>query len=183
MLSFFKELFNAGKKLKLAESKILQLESEQQSLQMDIAERDRLVTELRNSLYLLEQKQQKMIDSVLANQMESVMTEAAASMAQLFTQEHLLKNEGKPIQAKDVLAVAMKLVRTFESSGVKIEGTIAETTSFDANRHDLLSVNESVADGEPVVIRMPAVKFGERVIRKMMVSRVVAISEPSQGAV
>jgi hypothetical protein len=50
------------------------------------------------------------------------MADVAAPVAQLFTQAHLLEVEGKPVQAKDALAVAKRLVRALEAVVVRFAG-------------------------------------------------------------
>ena len=112
------------------------------------------------------------VDEAVQAQMERLLADAAAPVAQLLTQAHLLEVEGKPVQARDVLAVAKRLVRTLEDNGLTLEGSVGETTPFDPNRHEPLSADASPAEGQPVVVRFVGVAYQGKLLRKAGVGTV-----------
>ena len=169
MFAFLKELFASARKLRDAEARILEFESALQSAKLDLEEKDEQIDRLQQELKRSSQKQESTIRGVVSNQMEQLFQEASAPVAQLATQAHLINAEGRALMGKDVVPVAMRLVRCLETAGLRLEGVIGSEENFNSERHDLTSLNDEVNEGSPVVVRMPAVIFGEQVLRKMAV--------------
>jgi molecular chaperone GrpE (heat shock protein) len=111
------------------------------------------------------------VAEAVQEQVERLLSDAAAPVTQLLTQAHLLEVEGKPVQAKDVLAVAKRLVRALEDNGLTLEGSVGETVPFDPNRHEPLSGDAALMPGEAVVVRFVGVSYQGRVIRKAGVAK------------
>jgi molecular chaperone GrpE (heat shock protein) len=84
----------------------------------------------------------------------------------LLTQAHLLKVEGRPVQANDILAVATRLVRVLQDQGLAVEGGVGESVEFDPNRHEVLSAEEKISPGEAVIIRLVGVSYQGKLLRK-----------------
>ena len=59
-----------------------------------------------------------LVTEAVQAQVEQLLADAATPVAQLLTQAHLLETEERPVQAKDALAVAKRLVRTLEDHGL-----------------------------------------------------------------
>src|SRR5262249_15991736 len=76
----------------------------------------------------------------------------AGGGGELVTQAHLLEAEGKPVQARDVVAVARRLVRVLEGEGLTLEGRVGERVAFDPGRHAPLG-GDAGGPGPPVVVR------------------------------
>ena len=143
----------------------LESEKEIQNLRLELTERDRLIDRLKQQLEQQRTSENNNINSAVQNQIEQLLTDAAAPVTQLLTQAHLLE-QGKPVQAKDVLLVAKRLIRSLEDNGLTIVGQVGETVSFDSNLHEPLSANSEVSSGAEVVVRFAGVSYRGKVIRK-----------------
>ncbi|MBX9568395.1 MAG: hypothetical protein K2X77_05840 [Candidatus Obscuribacterales bacterium] len=171
MLALLKELFGFREKPdNEAAAKILKLESSVQSLTLDLSEKERQIQILREEIARIESKRESTIESVVSTHLESFIADVAPAIAQIVTQEHLLNVEAKPIQAKDITTVAMRLVRSLEEKGMKLDGAIGEQVAFDSNKHDLVSMGESATEeGANVTVRMPGVIYQGRILKKIAV--------------
>jgi molecular chaperone GrpE (heat shock protein) len=86
----------------------------------------------------------------------------------------LLETEGHPVQAKDVMVVAKRLVRVLEDNGLKLAGNVGETVRFDPNHHEPLSAGASPKQGEHVVVRFVGVAYRGKLLRKAGIEKVEA---------
>ena len=145
--------------------KLLTLERELQNLRLELTERDQLIDKLKQQLEQQRTSENNNIDSAVQNQIEQLLTDTAAPVTQLLTQAHLLE-QGKPVQAKDVLLVAKRLIRTLEDNGLTIVSQVGETVSFDSNLHEPLSASTEVSLGAEIVVRFAGVSYQGKVIRK-----------------
>ena len=166
MFSRLKKWFGkASTSQPLSDEKLLTLEREIQNLRLELTERDRLIDKLKQQLEQQRTSENNNIDSAVKNQIEQLLTDTAAPVTQLLTQAHLLE-QGKPVQAKDVLIVAKRLIRTLEDNGLTILSQVSETVSFDSNLHEPLSAITSITPGAEVVVRFAGVSYQGKVIRK-----------------
>src|SRR5215475_368731 len=131
----------------------LALKREAQRLRLEMEEREKLVASLKGELERQRNGLSAYIDEAVRARIERLMTGVAAPVAQLLTQAHLLEVEGRPVQAKDVLAVAKRLVRALEDEGLTLDGRVGESVSLDPNRHEPVGGNASIAPGQSGVIR------------------------------
>jgi molecular chaperone GrpE (heat shock protein) len=145
--------------------KNLILEREIQNLKLELTERDQLIDKLKQQLEQQRTTESNNIDSAVQNQIEQLLADTAASVTQLLTQAHLLE-QGKPVQAKDVLLVAKRLIRTLEDNGLTLTGKVGETVPFDSNLHEPLSASTTITPDTDVVVRFAGVAYQGKVIRK-----------------
>ena len=162
MLNWLKQIF---KKPSSDSEQILTLEREIQNLRLELTERNQLIDQLKQQLEQQRTSEKNNINSAVQNQIEQLLTDAAAPVTQLLTQTHLLE-QGKPVQAKDVLLVAERLIRTLEDNSLTVVGQVGKTVSFDSNLHEPLSANSEVSPGVKVVVRFAGVSYQGKVIRK-----------------
>jgi len=168
MFAFFRDLFKSTQELKEARKRILALESEIASLKMEMQEQDRILKQVRGDLELAEKKTEGTVKGKFEQQMEVLARDLASPMVQLKTQQHL--STQRQIQAKDVLAVAMRMVQSIESIGIKFLGNIGEKVKFDSTAHEELNMNGTLNEGCSAQISMPGISYNERVIRKIAVT-------------
>lgn len=171
MLGLLKSLFCPAKaSANVSAERVLELEALAQSLKLDIAERERQNQILKQELERVHDKQLNTIDKVVSDEIENLIADMAPAIAQIVTQHHLLNVESKPLQARDVIAVAMRLVKSLEASGMKLDGKIGESVLFDCNKHELINMGGSEqGEGQMVIVRMPAVTLNGRMLKKMAV--------------
>ena len=101
-----------------------------------------------------------------AESLQEVMNDVASTASQLLTQAHLLEEEEKPLQARDILRVAKCLVSTLEHHGLHFYGEIGETTTFDPSTHHLIAVETCMNEGDYVVIRFPGATFRGTIVHR-----------------
>ena len=165
MLKLFKKIFKQSIPATPDEQITLDLEREIQNLRLELTERDQSINKLKQQLEQQRTSENSNIDSAVQNQIEQLLTDTAAPVTQLLTQAHLL-DEGKPVQAKDVLLVAKRLIRTLEDNGLTIVGQVGETVSFDSNLHEPLSAHSEISSDLEVVVRFVGISYQGKVIRK-----------------
>jgi molecular chaperone GrpE (heat shock protein) len=147
------------------DEQVLNLEKEIQNLRLELKERDQLIDKLKQQLEHQRTSESNNIATAIHNQIEQLLADTAAPVTQLLTQAHLVE-QGKPVQAKDVLLVAKRLIRTLEDNGLTLTGKVGETVPFDSNLHEPLSASTTITPGTDVVVRFAGVAYQGKVIRK-----------------
>lgn len=135
-------------------------------LRLELRERERDVAALKAELERRRAGEESRLSEAAALQWERLVTDAAGPVAQLLTQAHLLEAEEKPVQARDVLAVARRLVRVLQEAGLGVEEEVGRRVSFDPNRHEALSSEARLAPGEEVEVRVVGISYRGRVLRR-----------------
>lgn len=146
--------------------------AEAQSLRVELLERDRLIQTLKQELERARSGEQERVHEIVEARLERLMSGAAAPVAQLLTQIHLFEAEGKPVQTKDVLAVAKRIVRALEDEGLSILSGVGETVAFDPNYHQPLGTQGPLAQSEKAVVRLVGISYRGKVLRKASVEKV-----------
>jgi molecular chaperone GrpE (heat shock protein) len=144
---------------------LLALRREAQDLRLQLEERSRQLTALQKERERQQADQETRAAEAVQAKVERLLAEAAGPVTQLLTQAHLLEAEGKPVQARDVLAVARRLVRVLEEEGLTLDGRPGEQVAFDPNRHAPLA-GETQSPGAAAVVRFAGVGYRGRVLRK-----------------
>lgn len=140
-------------------------ENEVRALKLELAERDRQIIQLKSDLERhRQQADMRGAESVQA-QLVQLFVEVATPVSQLQTQAHLLEAENKPVQARDILTVARRLVRTLEDNGLLLENRVGEQVPFDPDLHELLA-GTAPQQGRPVIVRFPGVAYRGKLLRK-----------------
>ena len=165
-MSWLKHLFGSEPTTNNA----LDLRSEVQALRLELAERDARIAALEKQADA--GRSSESVDGLVEGRLARWLESAAAPASQLKTQAHLVEVEGKPVEARDVLAVSRQLVRVLEDAGLRFEGKVGDVADFDPDHHRPLG-QASLARGDRVRIRFVAVRLGERVIHKAAVDKAV----------
>jgi molecular chaperone GrpE (heat shock protein) len=166
MLNWLKQLWQ---KPQTDDEQRLILERELQNLRLELTERDRKLANLKQELERQRSSENTRINAAIQREIEQLLSDIASPVSQLLTQGHLLEVEGKPVQAKDILTVAKRLICTLEDRGLSINGKISETLPFEPNYHQPLSSNLDLAVGTPVVIKIVGVSYQGKMIKKATV--------------
>jgi molecular chaperone GrpE (heat shock protein) len=149
---------------------LLALKREARELRLQLEERSRQLAALQKERERQQTAEETHAAEAVQAKVERLVAEAAGPVTQLLTQAHLLEAEGKPVQARDVLAVARRLVRVLEEEGLTLDGRPGERAAFDPNRHAPLA-GAAPAPGTAVVVRFAGVGYRGRVLRKAGVER------------
>lgn len=149
----------------LPDERRLAVESELQKIRLELAAYEKRLTELRDDLERYQTNESARTEAAIHARLELLLTEVAAPVAQLLTQAHPLEVESQPVQTKDVLAVAQRLVRVLEDEGLTLEGCVGETVSYDPNHHEPLS-GATFATGQAVMVRSVGLAYRGKLLRK-----------------
>ena len=157
-----------------ADERLLALAREAQILRLELAEREKILANLEAALERQHRDEDRRVSEAVQHQIERLPAEAATPLTHLLTQAHLLEVASKPLQAKDVLAVAKRVIRVLEQGGLKLEGNVGDVLSFDPDRHDPLSADLTIGAGQSVVVRFAGVTFRDKLLRRARVEPVEA---------
>lgn len=147
----------------------LRLENEAQALRMDLAARDQNIAHLKQEVERLRARQDHLVSEAVTAQIEGLFADLAAPASQMMTQAELLENQNKPVQARDVLSVARRLVRAAERRGMQFEGCVGEQVAYDPNRHAPLNAETAPQVGQTVTIRFVGVTYQGKILQKAIV--------------
>ena len=145
--------------------RLLEAERQAQELRLEVRAAERLAESLRNDLERARQAESTGVSSALEGRTEQLLTQASTPAAQLMAQAHLLEDEGRPVEARDVLAVAKRLVSALTEVGLVFEGAAGEAAVYDPNRHEPLG-GSAPRVGQRIVIRLPGCSFNGRLLKR-----------------
>jgi molecular chaperone GrpE (heat shock protein) len=151
--------------------------NELQTLRIEQAGNKRTIEHLTQEIDRLRNQQQEFIQLTLAKELEGLYKDMAAPASQLLTQTYLIENQGKALQAQDILAVSRRLVKAMERHGIVFEGQVGEKVFFDPGKHILIQPGKMGTPGQPVVIRFCGVSFAGNIIHKAIVEQEPACQE------
>lgn len=166
MSGWFDNLFSKKDPVPAQENQLLELEREIQSIKLELAERDTRIARLQAELERSQTASEDQVNDRISAFSERLIEAAAAPASQLMAQAYLLEVEGKPLQAKDILAVARRLVDALNDTGMRLSGSPGEEARFNPEVHALLASTGPVSPGTRVRIRFPGVSFNGKIVRK-----------------
>jgi molecular chaperone GrpE (heat shock protein) len=143
------------------------LEGETQHLRLELEDRERQLERLKNETTRLRVSAQELGEAARSAQMERILADSAAPVAQLMTQAYLLDVQGRPLQARDVLAVARRLIQVLEEQGMQVVGKIGEIQPFDPDRHEPMASGLSIEPGTPVTVRFVGIAYQDHLLKKL----------------
>lgn len=151
---------------------LLALRQQLQSAQLELEARARAIRGLNAELDAMRARQDERARESAGSQLESVLRDAATPAAQLAAQAYLLEQQGKPVQARDILNVARRLLRALEKHGLTLDGEPGGEVRFDPDRHTPLSAQSGLQPGQRVVVRFPGASFDGRMLTRAAVEAV-----------
>lgn len=147
------------------------LNSRIRELELELAEREAVIKRLQAELENQRAGQKDQLSDQLRGELEPLFAAAAAPAVQLLTQAYLLEEKGRPVQARDVLLVARRLLRALQDRGLEISGRPGEIVAFDSNSHAPLNAANPLIAGEQVCIRIPGAAYRGKNLVKAGVER------------
>ena len=145
---------------------MLAAEREAQELRLELTERDKTMAAMREALARSQDQERSRAAAELQARFERLLSALAAPAAQVLMQGALLEAGSRPIESKDVLSVAKRLVRALEDEGLRFEGDVGATVDFDPNHHEPLSGSQALTPGQAVLVRVPGVSFHGKILRR-----------------
>lgn len=152
--------------------RVLTLERELPGLRLTLAERDHSLERLRSDLARERDNARDHGDEVARADVRRLLEATATPVVQLVTLSHLRAGGATEVAAKDVLDVAMRLVRALRQEGLALLGAVGETEPFDPARHDPLSTSTPLRPGQPVAVRFVGLSHQGRILRRAGVEAV-----------
>lgn len=137
------------------------------------ANAQRMIDQLRADLAREREAGGRLAEALSDARMGALMTQLAGPVAQALTQIHLL-DAGRPIDARDALAVSGRLAAALADAGLVADTVPGAVVGYDPSIHDALPAPEPISIGAPVVIRQPGMRYGGRVLRRGLVERSAA---------
>lgn len=163
-LNWMKQWFNASPATK--DERVFALQRELQVVRLELQEREQTLSRLQQEIERQRSGSSARLGEAVQVHFEQLLADAAGPVSQLATQAHLLEVEGKPVQARDVLAVAKRLVHLLEDHGLVLVGQVGQAASFDPNQHDVIQSGLTLTPGQRVVIRFAGVAYQGKLLRK-----------------
>jgi molecular chaperone GrpE (heat shock protein) len=157
----------SGEAARAAEEARLTAETAVAALRLELEEAHRRGEALRREVDAERAARADAVAAGMAARLEPLLTDAAALLGQLALQARLLE-EGKPVGASDVLALAGALAHLFERQGLIALAAAGDREPYDPARHQPLG-QASPAAGTEVVVRIPGYRLAGKILRKSMV--------------
>ena len=167
MLTWLKSIFLPSSPP--ASESTLALQTELQTLRLELAERETAIATLKQDLERQRQGETSRIEAARQSAIENLFEQIAPPLSQLLTQTHLVEQQGKTVQPQDILTVTKRLIRTLETSGLTLTNAVGDTVPFNPNLHQPLSSNQEIPSGTSVVIKMPGLGYGQKNLKKALV--------------
>ena len=161
----------SANELKVALLRVSELERELQFAKLDLEETTAQLTAAQHDLKLQNQQSVDLRDIGIRDKVRAMFQELAGPLTQLLTQNHIQHVQGKSLNPKDVNATVTRLVASLKNYGLEISEDIGSTTLFDPNKHDPLTIDDTIEAGEEVLIRMYGIGFEGKILRLAAVSR------------
>jgi molecular chaperone GrpE (heat shock protein) len=155
----------------------LAAESAAAALRLEVEEARQQIAALRRELDAERAGRADAVQAAVASQMEPALADAASFIGQLALQASLIE-QGKPVAARDVMALARNLSRAFEKLGLVPLAAVGDTAVFNPGLHQPLGTS-SPAAGSPVVVKIPGSRLDGKIVRKSLVEPSTLNSQPS----
>ncbi|HVN53494.1 MAG TPA: hypothetical protein VMT46_04115 [Anaerolineaceae bacterium] len=149
----------------------LSLEREIQALHIALDEKVKTIQHLSLELERARFDSAGNAQEIADHRIETVLVEAGRPAVMIMTQAHLLE-QGRQVQARDVLNAARSLVRSLEGLGLIFVGQAGEVAAFDPNLHLVSAAGIDIPLGAPVRILVSGVQYGGKILSKSIVEKV-----------
>lgn len=172
MKNWFSHLFSPSHPAETAQPAaydFLMLQNELQSLRLELDSRDQTIADLKQQIERQRARQAEVIEETASARLERLFADVAAPVSQILTQADLLENQGKPLQAGDVLTVARRMIRALERHGLTIDSQPGQLSAYDPDRHVPLDAGRTPQPGDPVTVRFAGVTYQGKTLYKAVV--------------
>jgi molecular chaperone GrpE (heat shock protein) len=161
----------------VADDARLAAEAATAALRLQLQETQQQTAALRRDLDAARAGSAAAVSTAVAARLEPALADAAARLGQLALQARLLE-EGKPIAAADVMALAQALARALERTGLIPLAAVGDRLPFNPDQHQPLH-GPAPAAGSLVVVRIPGYQLDGKTLRKTFVETIGGSSCPT----
>lgn len=152
----------------------LTLKKELQEARLELVAHDQAIAHLTHELESMRARQSEFSRETATNQLETLFRDAAGPTAQLITQAYLVDVLARPVQPRDILHVARRLVRILEKHGLTVEGAPGDEAEYNPDFHIPLGNGSNIVPGQRVIIRIPAISFAGQLLARAGVEAIEA---------
>lgn len=138
------------------------------SLEMDLAERDRQIAEMRSEYGTLELAKERAAAGAGQEELEKLFKRLSGTLANLAALRAMAES-GQEVEAGDLLSLVRSLEKELIRAGLEPIGQVGQATEFDVASHQRMS-GGAVRAGTPVTVQLPGYRLGQRVLMKALVS-------------
>jgi molecular chaperone GrpE (heat shock protein) len=161
--------------LEKVRQRILDLERELQYIKLEHEETKSALLETAHDLNLQNKQAAESKEREIRDRFKTLFQDLAGPVAQLLTQDHIQNVQGKTLNAKDVQAISNRLIQGLRNHGLEISEEVGSVVLFNETKHEPLTLDDTIEEGDQVIVRMCAVSFEGKVLRR------AAISKPSKS--
>jgi hypothetical protein len=154
-----------------ARQRILDLERELQYIKLEQEETKSLLLATTHDLNLQNKQAAESKDREIRDRFKSLFQDLSGPIAQLLTQDHIQNVQGKTLNAKDVQAISNRLIQGLRNHGLEISEEVGSVVLFNETKHEPLTLDDTIEEGDQVIVRMCAVSFEGKVLRRAAVSK------------
>lgn len=148
----------------------VQLRARVASLEMDLAERDRRISEMRSEYAALEEAKGRAASTAGDERLDRLFRKMAGPLANLAALAAAAE-AGEEVEVGDLLSLIRSLEKELGRAGLERIGHVGEQTQFDVACHQRMS-GGAVEAGTLVTVHLPGYRAGDKVLAKAMVSAV-----------
>jgi len=138
------------------------------SLEMDLAEREKQIEQMRSEYAALELAKERALAGAGQEQLEKLFKKLSGSLANLMALTALAE-ASREVEVTDLIQLIKGLEKELNRAGLEAIGRPGEKTFFQTSCHQRMS-GEAVQSGIPVTVHIPGYRLGEKVLLKAMVS-------------
>lgn len=165
MANWLKSIFQKERE----SERVQQLEREIHSLRAMLEDQDRVVANLTKELQQHRKEAEFRVMRSAQAVIEKLMADVAASVTKLNSQIYVVEEQKRPLNVKDVIAVAKQILSVLQKYGLRLEGYVGELTSYDPDHHAPLKKDALVGQAEPVIVRFVGVGYRGKLLCKARV--------------
>lgn len=148
---------------------LLELQTQLRSLQMQLDASQAAARQYQQENERLRARQAQLAAETAAAHLEALLQEMAAPAAQILTQASLVETQNRPVQARDILLVARRMVGALERQGMKFDETVGQQVPFNPDRHTPINPESATHPGQMVTVRVVTVLYRGSIIHKGVV--------------
>ena len=138
------------------------------SLELDLRERDQRIEQMKAEYAHLQGLKEKVSEASGRQQIERLFQKLAGPLSNLVALTAMAE-AGKDVAATDLAQLIRGAEAELARAGLEPVGRVGEQVPFQPGRHQRMS-GGAVRDGLAVTVQIPGYVFGERVLRKAMVT-------------
>jgi molecular chaperone GrpE (heat shock protein) len=138
------------------------------SLEMDLAERDKRIDEMRSEYATLQTAKERTSVGAGQDQLERLFKKLAGPLANLSVLTAMAET-GREVEVGDLAQLIKGLEKELARAGLEPMGKVGEKTVFDVTCHQRMS-GGAVREGVHVTVQIPGYRMGEKILIKTMVS-------------